>query len=274
MSSSLKKISIIGCGWLGLPLGRSLVKAGYTVKGSTTTESKLERLEQAGIQPYLIKLEETVAGEVRDFFQTDLLLINIPPGRRREDVARRYPAEIRMLMDRALAEGVKRVIFVSSTGVYANVNEEVTEEETRLAEKGSGGALVSCEQYLQSLLKEELTILRLAGLVGGDRKAGRFLAGKQQVSNGDAPVNMVHRDDCIAVIKKIVDSQILGQVFNVCADEHPTRKDFYTSQALKNGFEPPGFAEGEEDLSYKIVSNQKLKSLLDYRFLHPDPMEF
>ena len=37
-------ITILGCGWLGLPLAQTLVKEGYSVKGSTTTEDKLEVL--------------------------------------------------------------------------------------------------------------------------------------------------------------------------------------------------------------------------------------
>ena len=52
------KISILGCGWLGLPLAKKLIENGYEVKGSTTSESKLELLKNAGISPYQIKMEE------------------------------------------------------------------------------------------------------------------------------------------------------------------------------------------------------------------------
>ena len=42
MKEEREKISILGCGWLGLPLAKSLLAKGYKIKGSTTSESKLE----------------------------------------------------------------------------------------------------------------------------------------------------------------------------------------------------------------------------------------
>ena len=113
----------------------------------------------------------------------------------------------------------------------------------------------------------------MAGLVGRERKAGQFFAGKQNVPNGAAPVNLVHREDCIHVIHQIIEKGIWNEIFNVCSDGHPTRKDFYTQQALKQGFEPPKFVEDDE-LVFKIISNKKLKKALDYTFLYPDPMQF
>lgn len=273
MLSPIKKISLLGCGWLGLPLAEELIRSGYQVLGSTTSPEKIPLLRKAGIVPYLIKVGNELEGEVKDFFQTDLLLLNIPPGRRREDVEARYPAAIRLVVEQALQAGTKRLIFISSTSVYANSNAVVREAEKALASSGSGLALVRCENYLQRLPGLPLTILRLAGLVGGDRKAGRFLAGKKDIANGDAPVNMVHREDCIAIIKKIVEGGIFGEIFNVCTDKHPSRKDFYRQQALKDGFEAPTFLEGGS-LNYKIIANDKLKQRLNYTFLHPDPMTF
>ena len=52
----MKNISILGCGWLGEPLAISLLEAGYSVKGSTTTESKLATLEASQIEAYLIDI--------------------------------------------------------------------------------------------------------------------------------------------------------------------------------------------------------------------------
>ena len=41
----MKRVSVLGCGWLGKPLAISLLDEGYSVKGSTTSEDKLELLE-------------------------------------------------------------------------------------------------------------------------------------------------------------------------------------------------------------------------------------
>ena len=60
----MKQISILGCGWLGFPLAKSLLQKGYMVSGSTTSVEKISVLENAGITPFLIELSDvTIEGE-------------------------------------------------------------------------------------------------------------------------------------------------------------------------------------------------------------------
>ncbi|MFT5167836.1 MAG: nucleoside-diphosphate-sugar epimerase [Saprospiraceae bacterium] len=266
MNTSRRKISIIGCGWLGLPLGAFLVEKGFDIKGSTTSEDKLPILADLNIQPFLIKAGDKLEGEnLPDFFDTDILIINIPPRRRRTDVETRHFAEVKNIIDAAVEGSIQKVIFCSSTGIYADENKIVFETDSPNPQTDSTRALVEIENYLLSKNSLQSTILRFSGLIGGDRKAGRFLAGKKNIPNGMAPVNLVHREDCIRVIYEIIRQNIWNEFFNVCADEHPTRKDFYTQQALKQGFELPEFLE-EDKAVFKIVSNQKLKARLGYVF--------
>jgi len=267
-------ISICGCGWLGFPLGIHLVNEGYEVKGSTRSPQKLAALYENGIQPFLLEVNKKIKGNnLPLFFQSEILIINIPPGRKRKDVARSHPLQIAALMEKANANGVQKILFISSTSVYGNVNRVVTESDEPQPETLSGKALVEVEQLLMSQGSFQTTILRMGGLVGLNRPAGRFLAGKKEIKNGRAPVNMVHQEDCIRIIKKIIESQKWGAIYNVCADEHPTKETFYTHQAQKQGFDSPTFLM-ESDYAFKEVSNYKLKKELGYKFLHPDPMEF
>jgi 3-hydroxyisobutyrate dehydrogenase-like beta-hydroxyacid dehydrogenase len=55
----MKQISILGCGWLGMPLAKSLLEKGFSVKGSTTSFEKISAIESNGIQPFQIELSET-----------------------------------------------------------------------------------------------------------------------------------------------------------------------------------------------------------------------
>ena len=72
------KISILACGWLGLPLGEYLAFLGYHVKGSTTKISKLLRIENAGIEPYLLHLKPEIDCENFDeLIDSDVIIINI-----------------------------------------------------------------------------------------------------------------------------------------------------------------------------------------------------
>lgn len=268
-------ISILGCGWLGLPLGQTLAEAGYTVKGSTTTPDKLPLLTEAGITPFLIKAGDQLEGDnLHDFFQTDLLFVNVPPGGRRDpDVEEAYPRKVKAIVEMAMRMEVPELVFVSSTGVYGNENTTLDESAEADPSTASGRALVVIERYLQLLRAPRSTVLRMGGLVGGNRKPGRFLAGKKDIPNGEAPVNLVHLDDCIGLIRALLEQNAFGHTLNVVADEHPTRAAFYTAQAEKERLEPPTF-EGNKELSYKIISNKRVKSLLGYTFRYPDPMAF
>ena len=53
------QISIIGCGWLGLSLANHFIEKGYFIKGSTTSKTKIEALEQLQIKPFLIQINES-----------------------------------------------------------------------------------------------------------------------------------------------------------------------------------------------------------------------
>lgn len=91
------------------------------------------------------------------------------------------------------------------------------------------------------------------------------------VSNPDSNVNLTHRDDCIEIINQIVEQKAWGEVFNCCADTHPTKREFYTQAAKSMGLPVPGF-EDSGPASFKIISNQKVKQHLNYNFLHSDLM--
>src|SRR5690606_35175317 len=112
----------IGCGWLGLPLAKTLLKSSFLVKGSTTNPEKIEVLEQSGIVPFLIQLEsEKPIGKIKDFLNVDLLIINVPPGRASND-ADSYVDRLLGLKNEVLLSSVRKIIFISSTSVYAENN--------------------------------------------------------------------------------------------------------------------------------------------------------
>jgi nucleoside-diphosphate-sugar epimerase len=266
-----QKISILGTGWLGIPLARHLKSKGYQVKGSTTSPPKLNQLVEMGVEPYLINIDSRVVGlKGEDFFDSDVIIITIPPSR---DIA--YTQSQYKIIAQLIQKGnIKKIIYTSSTGVYGDaiglVDENVTPHPIRATAQGCYFA----EQILRNI-GLDTTICRLAGLVGGNKKIGRFLAKRINVLQGNAPVNLVHQDDCVAAITQIMKGNHWNEIFNICADFHPPRKVFYPFKAQQNNFIPPTFAEDDKKPSdYKIISNAKLKAHLNYTFIHPDPMMF
>jgi nucleoside-diphosphate-sugar epimerase len=266
----METVSILGCGWLGLPLAEFLIGKGYRVKGSTTTRSVLDVMKSCGIEPHYLVIDPGLRGEgLEEFFNSDVMVVNFPPERR-DDIADYHPEQIRSLIARLDESPVKKVLFASSTSVYPDLDREVTEDESSLPVKQSGIALLRAEKLLAGSSSFVTTIVRFGGLIGYDRMPGRFLAARKNIPGGGSPVNLIHRDDCVEILYRIIGQNLWGVILNACADEHPLRKDYYTAQALRLGLDPPEFNESEKT-GYKIVNSSRLKKLLGYSFKYPDP---
>ncbi len=110
------------------------------------------------------------------------------------------------------------------------------------------------------------------GLYGYDRHPANYLAGKKDVSGGNAPVNLIHQDDCINIITEIIEKDIRGEIFNAVSDGHPPKNQYYKVIAKQAGVEPPTFLP-DSGKDYKVISNRKLKTMLEYRFAYPNPMD-
>ncbi|OEK02414.1 hypothetical protein BFP97_13175 [Roseivirga sp. 4D4] len=262
------KIGIIGCGWLGLPLAESLVNSGHEVIGSTTTEQKLELLSSKGIEPILFQLSPMPEGiDFNRLFQVDLLIINIPPGRKRNK-PEFYEEQIKYLKYQLQSSKVEKVIFISSTSYYPNTNTLVNVSTSPDFERGSSKAVVKGEGQI-SQISQSLTILRCGGLMGKDRIPGKWFAGKP-TKGADTPVNYIHLDDIIKTIGYMINEwpdSHENRIFNLVSEHHPTRKEVHEKMAEKYGFDLPIWEE-PPTIPSKIVEssfkNFDLKSPLSF----------
>lgn len=272
IASMMRTISILGVGWLGLPLARKLISSGYEVKGSVTSAEKMELLQHAAIWPF--KLVLTADGlQLNDdaFFETDVLIVMIPP-RRTADVEQAFPAQISQLISRLEHAPVKNVLFVSSTSVYPESEGIAVETDVLMPDKPSGRALVDAENQLRLNPSFETTIVRFGGLIGADRNPARFLTRKTESVAGDKPVNLIHQDDCIAILLEIIRQNVWGETFNACCPIHPTRKEFYQKASEVSGIPAPEFSNEPEP--FKIVDSRKLIECIDFQFKYPSPMDY
>lgn len=271
----IKTISILGAGWLGLPLGRHLRQEGYQVKGGTTSADKLPQLEANGLAPYLFTVNATgMQGKVDDFFASDLLIITLPPGGRRDPAAARaYPGKIEQILRAATMVSVSRLLFTSSTGIYGPIAGPVNETTPPQARTASGRALARVEAMFRRQ-PVPVTILRLAGLAGPHRHPGRWFGGREHVPGGEEAVNLVHQQDVIRFILAVITQSAWGHTFNVCADEHPLKRDYYPFAAAQLGLAPPTFEEPTERGGGKIIDNRFGKTELGFVYRYPDPFGF
>ncbi len=262
----MPQISILGCGWLGFPLALSLQRKGYNIKGSTTSKEKLAVLSEHEIEPYLIHLtENTIGGEIDSFLAgSEMLVINVPPDMRGQNVLP-FSIKIKALLPYIEASVIEQVLFVSSTSVFSDFQGEVDEDTLPQPNSDTGKELFKAEQLLMKNDFFKTTVLRFGGLLGEDRHPVNFLAGSEKLSGGDAPVNLIHREDCIGIIEAILENKYWGKIVHGVFPKHPSKKEYYTKIALEKNLKPTAF-KTEPNTIYKCVTSRYLTSDLEYKF--------
>jgi len=256
-------VSILGCGWYGKALAKSLTEKGTTVKGSATSPGKLEQLNLSGIDPYLVQFKADKTSYNPAFFNCDVLIISIPPKARQGEAAEYLP-KIKNIISAILQHEIRKVIYVSSTAVYSDSNKEVSELDPPEPDTETGKILFDAEKLFESQTLFKTTIIRFAGLVGPGRHPGRFFAGKKNLPNGQAPVNLIHLDDCTGITIAVIEKDAFGVVLNAGSPHHPPKAEFYTNATAKAGLEIPEFIN--ELKSWKLISSNLLTDVLNYEF--------
>lgn len=259
-------VSILGCGWYGKALAKSLSKINVTVKGSATSPEKLLELSDLGIIPCLLNFKADSEDYDPEFFECDILIVSIPP-KTRQGEAGDYQQKIERIISAILKYQIKKVIYISSTAVYGDSNSEVSELDSSEPDSESGKILLAAENLFQHQPKFKTTIIRFAGLVGPGRHPGRFFAGKKAIPNGRAPVNLIHLDDCIGITLAVIDQGAFGSLINAVSPDHPSKSDFYTDAALQLGLMAPEFTN--ELTSWKLINSAIVQEQLKYRFKVP-----
>ncbi|WP_293894909.1 SDR family NAD(P)-dependent oxidoreductase [Flavobacterium sp.] len=262
----MKQISILGCGWLGLPLAKSLLEKGFSVKGSTTSLEKISILENSGIKAFQIEVSELqIKGEMNSFLTTsEFLIIDIPP-KLRSVSSENFVKKIQNLIPFIEKSKIEKVVFISSTSVYADNNSIITEATKPHPESESGKQLLEVENLLQSNASFKTTVIRFGGLIGDDRHPIHFLAGRKNLENSEAAINLIHQTDCIGIIQTIIEQNCFGETFNAVAPFHPARKIYYTQKALELHLALPEFDQTKISVG-KTVLSDKIETVLKYKF--------
>ena len=164
---------------------------------------------------------------------------------------------------------VQNVLFVSSTSVYGEGQLNVTELTVPQPDTESGKQLVEAEQLLQNNTNFKTTILRFGGLIGADRQPAKYLSGRENLENPDAPVNLIHREDCIGIILKIIEINSWNETFNAVSTFHPSREEYYTQKSVELNLPLPKFDHSKPS-SGKLIENHKVINHLKYTFTKPN----
>jgi nucleoside-diphosphate-sugar epimerase len=275
-------VLIVGCGYVGLPLGKELVRRGHEVSGLRRSVLAEAELQAAGITPLHadITQPETLAKLPRDF---DWVVNCAASGGGADEYRKIYLEGNRNLAAWLDGSPLKKFVYTSSTSVYGqNDGSFVTEKSPVEPEAETSKILVEAEKLLLSAVAERqfpAVILRVAGIYGPGRGHffKSFLRGEARIEgDGSRFLNMIHREDLIGVIIAALETGKPGEIFNAADSEPVSQLNFFEWLAaeLKRPvpLKIPADAEvwRKRGLTNKRVSNAKLRSTLKYEFQFPD----
>jgi nucleoside-diphosphate-sugar epimerase len=263
----MKKVFILGCGWVGFPLAVQLKEQGHQVWGSTRSTQSAEKFAEAGIIHVSLVVGESFEGNLDFLNNLDVLIVAYPLGSRRmsnQDDYKLHAEWLKKTLVKSLNPDVQ-VILLSSISVYPENAGEVDETCTILP-IGAGLIQLKYEMELQKTFSE-IVILRLGGLIGKGRHPGSFFAGKFNIPNPESPVNLIQCEDVIRACMKVVKLTLKSEIINICGDEHPFRRLYYCQMADMVGYRKPEFNDNQEQAgSFKVVCNDKAKKILGIEF--------
>jgi len=276
------RVLIIGCGYVGLPLGAELAGQGHEVFGLRRSPATDGELRSAGIAPVLadITKPETLARVPAAYDW--VVHCASSSGGGVEAYRQVYLEGMRNVLAWLSATPPLKFVYTSSTGVYGQTDGSLVDEASATEPAvGTAKILVETERVLLAAAREKAfpgVVLRLAGIYGPGRGywLKQYLAGGARIEgDGGRVLNMVHRDDIVGALQAALKNGRPGEIYNVVDDEPVTQFGLFQWLAGCLGKPmPPSVPESPEPprqrgATNKRVSNRKLKRELGYQFKYP-----
>ena len=277
------RVAILGCGYVGLELGRQLAPA-HEVFGVRRSDAGIEAIEDAGLEA--VKADVTDQRALEAVPDVDWLVFAASSGGRGADAARAvYVEGLETVIDQFWGRDAapERLVYTSSTGVYGDHGGDWVDESTPLAPQTEKTQVLAEAERVATTRPAEKgghgTVARFAGLYGPDRyRLSRYLEGP--VTAGY--LNMVHRDDAAGAVRFILEDDHREVVVLVVDDEPVEKWAFADWLANECGVSPPPKQTKAERLAdeslsatatrriqtSKRCSNDRLRAL-GYDFAYP-----
>ncbi|MGZ4965140.1 MAG: SDR family oxidoreductase [Limisphaerales bacterium] len=276
------RVLIVGCGYVGLPLGVELVRLGHEVSGVTRSGKRSAEMEQAGITPLVADISNRESlNQLPTGF--DWVVNTTASGQGGPSQYQQvYLEGTRNLIDWLSAAPPKKFVYTSSTSVYGQTDGSMVKEGSLtqpVAETAQ--VLVQTENELLKAVRDKsfpAVILRVAGIYGPDRGHlfKQYLADEATIpGKGDRLLNMIHRDDVVGCIITALKNGRPGEIYNAVDDEPVPQIHFFRWLSETLGKDMPEFVpetetpEGKRALTQKKVLNRKLKMELGCQLKYP-----
>lgn len=274
---------IVGCGYVGKPLAQAFAAQSDVVFPTTRSQDRARQFEQQG---WHAKIADVTKPEtLRSLPEVDTVVFAVGydsgSGASREDV---YAEGLKNVLDN-LPASTRRLVFVSTTGVYGDADGQTVDEETPCDPARPGGkAFLKAEQYLQDhpVWSKRSIILRMAGIYGPDRipRSADIQAGKPIPAPGGGALNLIHVDDAVQAICLAADAENFAPLYIVSDGRPVDRRDYYREVARLLDAPEPTFEEPAPDSpaaqragSDRKMSNRRLVEQLGFQPKYPSYRE-
>jgi len=276
------RVLIIGCGYVGLPLGVQLLRQGHAVSGLRRSAEGAAALQSAGLLP--LTADITRPGDLDKLpLPYDWIVNTISSAKGGvEDYQQVYFEGTRNLLRWLATAPPIKFIHTGSTSVYGQTDASQV-KETSPAEPATptGRILLAAEKLLLDSVRDNqfpAVLLRVAGIYGPGRGHHFLQYLKNQATipgRGERCLNMIHRDDVIGAIITALHSGRPGEIYNLVDDEPVPQIHFFRWLSETLGRPMPPFvpqsaaSPAKRGLTNKKVLNRKLKMELGYAFRYP-----
>ncbi|HEY9731243.1 MAG TPA: NAD-dependent epimerase/dehydratase family protein [Drouetiella sp.] len=197
-----RSLVLLGVGNVAIHVARC-VSSYSTIHGTTRTAERIDELRANGIDAHLIDHQPSIKKIVDD----NDVLVSFPPDG---------------VMDAALAAqciGSRRIIYISSTGVYGKVSGRIDENSNVDGSEPSAARRLQAEEIWRN---RGAVVLRCPGLYASE--TGMHLRLNQIKIPGDGSnyVSRIHLDDLARIICACFEKDEMQRDTYVVGDLHPS----------------------------------------------------
>ena len=225
-------VFIFGLGYVGRPLGHRLAAAGWQVRGTTRTPSRLAAQAEAGWQIHEFADDRPLADPDAALDGVDALITTITAIGGSDPV---LDAHGELIADFKGWSG-----YVSATSVYPDTPDGFCYEDTPTGPATARGrARVEAEQRWLNLLGTE--IFRAAGIYGPGRSPFEALRDgtSRIIEHRGQLFNRIHVEDICRVIEAAMAQPRRGRIINLADNKPAPQGDVVRHAAGLIGVEPP-----------------------------------
>jgi nucleoside-diphosphate-sugar epimerase len=277
------RVLIVGCGYVGLPLGAELARQGHEVFGLRRSHAAEAELRAAGLNPVIADITKPATlPKLPGPFDWVVNCVSSSRGGA-EEYRKVYLQGARNLLEWLASAPPKKFVYTSSTSVYGQTDGAAVKESSPVEPAAeTGRILVETEKVLLEAAGRKnfpAVILRVAGIYGPGRGHlfQQYLRNEAKIAGkGERFINMIHLDDVTGAIITALRSGKPGDIYNAVDDEPVAQIHFFRWLSETLGKDMPPFATEEENsarkrgLTNKKVQNRRLKMELGYRFKYPN----